>query len=349
MSDEADASTRAFSKVGGSAPGAEPAGSAARKHPALRIALLVLRIVVAAVAIRFALGKDPGAAFRALGDADPAWLALAGVAIVAVVALSGLRWHSYLHAIGLRVPVATSLQLTFIGGFFNAFLPSGVGGDAYKAMRVASRGSRSEAFASVLLDRFSGLVGLALVAMIAIAVDLEETPKKLLFVSEGVAVAIITATIVPRASREWVLRRAHVADRGPIGHALWRAVRAVADANRSLRIAIPGYAWGVATQAALLAVHVCVARALGIDLPVGILGAAAVVAQVAALIPLTVNGLGFRESAYTWALATAGVARDEGGAAFALGILALLLGVSALGGIVYLVARPTERVAMTPR
>jgi len=97
----------------------------------------------------------------------------------------------------------------------------------------------------------------------------------------------------------------------------------------------------------LLGVHLAVARALGIGLPIGILGAAAVVAQVAALVPLTVNGLGFRESAYTWALATAAVARDEGGAAFALGILSMLLGVSAIGGVLYLVTRPAERVRLT--
>lgn len=346
--DETGASARPFSKLGRSDLPVDPVVAPA-KHPALRIALIVLRFVIAGIAIRFALGKDPGAAFRSLGDADPGWLALAGAGMIAAVALSGFRWHSYLHAIGLRTSRATAVRLTFVGGFFNAILPSGVGGDAYKAMRVAARGSRSEAFASVLLDRFSGLVGLAVVAMAAIAFDLEETPKRLLFVSEAIAVAIITATIVPRASREWVLRRAHVADRGPIGHTLWRAVRAVADANRSLRIAVPGYAWGIATQAALLGVHVAVARALGIGLPIGILGAAAVVAQLAALVPLTVNGLGFRESAYTWALATAAVARDDGGAAFALGILAMLLSVSAIGGLVYLVTRPAERVHLTPR
>lgn len=350
MSDEADAATRAFSRLARSAPSPDPVPpSAPHRRRLLRVALLVLRIVVAAIAIRFALGKDPGSAFAALGDADPGWLALAGAGMIATVVLSGFRWHSYLHAIGLRTSIATALRLTFVGGFFNAFLPSGVGGDAYKAMRVAARGSRSEAFASVLLDRFSGLVGLAVVAMAAIAFDLEETPKQLLFVSEAIAVAIITATIVPRASREWILRRAHVADRGPVGHALWRAVRAVADANRSLRVAIRGYGWGIATQAVLLGVHLAVARALGIGLPIGILGAAAVVAQVAALVPLTVNGLGFRESAYTWALATAAVARDDGGAAFALGILSMLLGVSAIGGVLYLVTRPAERVHLTPR
>lgn len=339
MSDpEPEASARPLSKLGRTSLPTDPVAVPPRRHPGLRFLLLLARISVAALAFRFAIGKDPGTAFAALGDADVFWLSMAGLSMLATVAISGFRWHSYLRAIGLTTTTGTALRLTFIGGFFNAFLPSGVGGDAYKAVRVAARGSRSEAFASVLLDRFSGLVGLSIVAITAIILDLEVTPKKLLFVAEALAVAIVTATIVPRASREWILRRAHVADRGPIGHALWRAVRAVAEANRSLRVAIHGYSWGIATQAALLGVHVAVARALGIDLPIGILAAAAIVAQVAALIPLTVNGLGFRESAYTWALATAAVPKDQGGAAFALGILAMLLGVSAVGGLVYLVS-----------
>jgi glycosyltransferase 2 family protein len=333
-----DGETRAFGKLGSSS-GNNPdlEGPAQRSTPA-RIGLLIARIGIAAIATRFALGKDPGEALRTLTDARAGWVAAAFGAMLGMVGLSALRWRSYLHAIGhIDVSRVTALRLTIVGGFFNAFLPTGVGGDAYKAMRVAPKGRRSESFASVLLDRFSGLVGIAVVTAAAIALDLEETPKRLLFVSEAIAVAIITATVVPRASREWVLRRAHIQDRGPVGHALWRAVGAVAQANRSLRVAGVGYLWGIATQVMLLFVHVCIARALDIDLPLGILAAAAIVAQIAALVPLTINGLGFRESAYVWALGTAGI-DPHLGAAFALGILGQLLAVSALGGLVYLVS-----------
>lgn len=309
-----------------------------RRSPAVAVLLMLVRLIVAAVAIRFALGKDPAHTFDSLRDADLGWALLALLCMLLVLASSALRWRSYLHAVGhINVTRNIAMRLTAIGAFFNVFLPTGVGGDAYKAMRVAPRGHRSEAFASVVLDRFSGLVGLAVVAIIAIAADLEVTPPRLLFVSEAIAVAIITATVVPRASREWVLRRAHVQDRGRIGHSLWKAASAVAQANRSLRMAVKGYAWGIVTQAALLAVHLAVAKSLGIELPYGIIAAAAVVAQMAALIPLTVNGLGFREAAYVWALTSAGISHQTG-AAFALEILALMLTVSAFGGIVYLMS-----------
>lgn len=309
-----------------------------------RLAFLLLRIAVAAAAIRLAIGSDPSDAFEALTDAQTGWVGLALLAMIGVAVLSALRWRSYLHAIGrIDVSFVSALRLTMIGGFFNAFLPTGVGGDAYKAMKVAPRGERSESLASVLLDRFSGLVGLSVVGVVAIAIDMQATPRQLIFVSEAIAVAIITATVVPRASREWILRRAHITDRGRIGHAIWRAVNAVAAANRSLIVASKGYGWGILTQAMLLLVHVSLARALGLDLGVGVLAGAAVVAQVAALIPLTINGLGFRESAYVWALGTAEL-DQEIGAAFALGILGTLLVVSAIGGLVYLIS-PHRSVA----
>lgn len=327
-----------------------PDASVTRGPAWRRILLILIRVAVAAVALRFALGQDPGRAIHALSEASIGWVGIAAIAMVVVVITSALRWRSYVRAVGLGDPHApTVLRLTAIGWFFNAFLPTGIGGDAYKAMRLVPRGWRAQAAASVLLDRFSGLVGLAVVGLIAMTMDLDGVPRRLLLVAEAVAVAIVTATIVPRASREWILRRAHIRDRGEFGHALWRGAHAVATANRSLRVAARGYAWGVVSQAALLGMHLALARAIGISwVGVGVIAAAGVVAQVATLVPITINGLGLRESAYTWALVSADVPRDAA-AAFALAVLALLLAASVAGGVVYLVAGGRVRPdAITP-
>jgi hypothetical protein len=52
------------------------------------------------------------------------------------------------------------------------------------------------------------------------------------------------------------------------------------------------------------------------------------------MIPLSINGLGFREGAYIWALGRFGVDHDRA-LAFALLVLAALLLSSIVGGIIY--------------
>jgi hypothetical protein len=54
------------------------------------------------------------------------------------------------------------------------------------------------------------------------------------------------------------------------------------------------------------------------------------------MLPLSINGLGFREGAYIWALGRFGVDHDLA-LAFALLILAALLLTSLVGGLVYVI------------
>lgn len=320
----------------------DPTPLASRGVEARRIASWLLRLVIGVGLIVLVVRGRTDELVEVYRDARPGWLLAAVLAFLGVLAVSSARWDSYLRAtLTGSFPASRLLRLTFVGTFFNAFLPTGVGGDAYKAMQIVPRGGRARAAASVLLDRYSGLVGLAVVAFVALATDLDRVPKRLLLVSEAVAVAIIVTTLVPRASREWVLRRAHITERGRIGGALWTAVGAIATANRSLLVTSRGYLWGIASQVGVLVVHICVAEALGIAPGLGVLAAAAVIAQVVALLPVTVNGLGLREATYVWALTTAKV-EHEVAVAFAIAVLGVLIMGSLVGGIVFLTQPPMQ-------
>ncbi|MFP5224744.1 MAG: lysylphosphatidylglycerol synthase transmembrane domain-containing protein [Actinomycetota bacterium] len=306
----------------------------------LRIFWWLLRFAIGITIIWFVARGRTDELVEVYRSARPTWLIAAVLAFLGVLIVSAARWDSYLRATQTgSFPPMRILRLTFVGTFFNAFLPTGVGGDAYKTMRIVGRGERARAAASVLLDRYSGLVGLAVVGFIAMAADLDAMPKRLLLIAEAVSVAIIVTTVVPRASREWVLRRAHIPREGRLGGAMWRAVGAVATANRSLFVAGRGYLWGVASQAGILLVHVFIARGLGLDLGIGVLASAAVVAQLVALLPISINGLGLREATYVWALGLAGL-DPEPALAFAVGMLGVLVIGSLAGGLVFVFGGP---------
>src|ERR1051326_6968165 len=124
---------------------------------------LLIRVAVGAAVLAFLFVKaDLHQLWHTLKQARVEYLVFAAGAIFAGLLVSALRWKAYLDALEMPLPYATLYRLYFVGTFFNAFLPRGVGGDAYKAVRRGRDGdSMPPAFASVFLDRFAGIVGMA--------------------------------------------------------------------------------------------------------------------------------------------------------------------------------------------
>ncbi|MGA9161924.1 MAG: lysylphosphatidylglycerol synthase domain-containing protein, partial [Actinomycetota bacterium] len=79
-----------------------------------------------------------------------------------------------------------------------------------------------------------------------------------------------------------------------------------------------------------------------LSLPAAALPGIVLVTSLMTILPLTINGLGFREAATVWCLAAYGIGRDEA-LAFGLLVLAVTLASSVVGGIVYVVWPPAER------
>ena len=55
------------------------------------------------------------------------------------VTCGGLKWHILLRAQGDRRPFLACCGYTFVGVFFNNFLPANVGGDVMRGLRPGSR------------------------------------------------------------------------------------------------------------------------------------------------------------------------------------------------------------------
>ncbi len=81
------------------------------------------------------------------------------------------RWRILMEAQGLNFNYFTTLKWTFIGMFYNTFMPGLTGGDIIKAVYVTKKTSnKTSAVMTVFVDRVTGILGLALVGAIAITV-----------------------------------------------------------------------------------------------------------------------------------------------------------------------------------
>lgn len=99
------------------------------------------------------------------------WLVLAGAVPIglAAVTLTILRWHMLVRALGMQFPLSEALRAGFLGYLFN-LLPLGlVGGDSVKAVMLIQHQPRrkTEAVATVLVDRVIGLYALLVLSAIA--------------------------------------------------------------------------------------------------------------------------------------------------------------------------------------
>lgn len=127
-------------------------------------AILMLRYVV----IRS--GIDPIEVWVTM---DRRYLIIAFLSFGCGLVLAAYRWYLLLHHINVMLSLPVVVRLALIGQFFNLFVPGGVGGDLIKAVYLRKEaGERfAEAVLTVLLDRILGLLGLLILALIAVGIN----------------------------------------------------------------------------------------------------------------------------------------------------------------------------------
>lgn len=96
------------------------------------------------------------------------YLALALALFVLAVITNAIKWHILLRAQGIPVPLGAVTNYTFVGFFFNNFLPANIGGDVMRGFGLARYTEKSaEAAVSVIVDRIIGLLAFMFTAVVA--------------------------------------------------------------------------------------------------------------------------------------------------------------------------------------
>ncbi|HEU4700626.1 MAG TPA: lysylphosphatidylglycerol synthase transmembrane domain-containing protein [Gemmatimonadales bacterium] len=324
---------------------AEPPTATAAAGPGRRRLRLALKLAGSALLLAWVLrGTRLADVWAAIRAARAAPLVLAFLLQFVGVWISARRWRVLLRAQGVEAPVRFLAASFMVGSFFNNFLPSTIGGDAVRIYDSHRAGvSRTAAVAVILVDRLLGLLVLMLFALAGLLLSPRLTadlPALGLWVALGTtalagAVAVIFVPLPGLAP----LARALAARLPAAGARLVAKVRdafaAYRDAHRTLGVAL---AWSVALQANVVLFYVLVAQALGLPVAWANFLLIVSVALVVTLLPISINGIGLRENTFAVLLAPFGVASADA-LAFAWLAYLLLLGGSAIGGVVYAVRR----------
>lgn len=126
---------------------------------------LALKLLVTGLCVFYISGKvDLALTFQWLKKAN-SWYLLPALILFALSKwVSAIRLGIYFRNIELPISAADNLRLYWLGMFYNLFLPGAVSGDIYKVILLTRTYNRpyKKTTSAVILDRFSGLLGLGL-------------------------------------------------------------------------------------------------------------------------------------------------------------------------------------------
>jgi uncharacterized membrane protein YbhN (UPF0104 family) len=289
--------------------------------PLRRWLLLAARILVSVALLAILFRRmDTGALWSGAKHASAPWLLVALALYFGSVLASTWRWRLLLDAQGVHVPRTTLLSSYLVANFFNNFLPSNIGGDVVRISDTAGR-ARSKTLATtvVLVDRGLGLLGLVLIAALGATVvgrlqGHEPSPiwPSWLWASLLVAAAVAAPAVMAPAGFGRLLRPLSVLHPTWVGERIEKLTSALAR-FRDRPGALAGcFVGAVLVQAILIAYHLAVVHALHV--PVGVWDLAVIVpiSFVVQMVPVSLNGLGVREAAFSFYFTRLGLPIQSG-------------------------------------
>ena len=132
-----------------------------------------------------------------LGRVSPVFVLFAWVYYALCQLLSSYRWQLLLKAKQVHVPLRKLFSFYMIGMFANSFLPGSVGGDVVKSYHLFRRTKDLKiAAVSVFLERFTGLVGLTFISVVALIIGYGQLNSPVVMWSVTIAVATLAVSVL---------------------------------------------------------------------------------------------------------------------------------------------------------
>ncbi|MFB3892206.1 MAG: lysylphosphatidylglycerol synthase transmembrane domain-containing protein [Phycisphaerae bacterium] len=250
--------------------------------------------------------ERPGMA-GALKNLDWGLLAAAIGGLLAALLIMAVRYWFLLRIQDVRIRLWESVRLTYLGAFFNYFMPGSVGGDLVKAYYVAKHTERKAAvWVTTFVDRLLGVTELVLLGGVMIVValaqgaSLQERSMKwsvfILLVAIAAIVLAMTFVLSSRFRRLFHLQKIY--QRMSFAHHL----AAAGDAARLYRQRIGAMvkAIGITVGAQVISIASVMLIGLSLHMAVPVVKYFIYIPMIWMLgaIPLTPGGVGWIESLY---------------------------------------------------
>ena len=272
---------------------------------------------------------------------------------VVLIWASCLKWQLFVRANGHEVSLLTLMNLYTVGYFFNTFTPSYVGGDVARSFHLGRfLNSQRDAFVATFLERFTGLLAMALLGVTFVVFGTEATAGvEYAVLLVGAGALVLAAICFSKKVGEWAfafslscMRRFSMdklADK--IEPVFSKLNIAMAEARTNPRLFVHAMLLSLFFHILTVVNTYVAARAIGWEDP-SFSGLFVVVPLVllVSMVPLTPSGLGIQEGAFLFFLERIGATRAQG---LMVGVVlrAKVTLVAMIGGLLWLRIRRKEK------
>ncbi len=314
-----------------------------------RLLFAAIKVLLAASILGYLVVRiQESSGFSRLASEPKVWPSLLAAQAIVLLAfsMSFVRWYLLVRGLDLQFHLRDAFRLGSLGFMLNQVSPGSVGGDLLKAVFIAreQHGKRTEAVATVLIDRVVGLYAMLLVASLGLASAEGQLNHDLV---RRLQTVVWSAAAIGTFGFAWVMsplatgkRVRTIADRIPVvGHTLTRLIDAAGIYHSRRRYVYASLALAVVTHCLLILAFWCINRGLPVHFTTFYQNASIVPPSlVAGAIPLTPGGLGTMEAAIEFFYSTLGASRGDG-TIVALAYRAMTYMVAVVGACYYFSAR----------
>ncbi len=127
----------------------------------------ILKVCVSIALISFILLKiDRASVLKSFETFNPIYIGVIVLLIVGNYVFSSIRWKQLLiYENTDSVSTKYLIGLYFMGSFFNNFMPTSIGGDVFKVLKLGKKiKSNANAFSATFMERFTGVISLVFLA-----------------------------------------------------------------------------------------------------------------------------------------------------------------------------------------
>jgi len=278
-----------------------------------------------------------------LAHLNPLWFGLAVAVFLGGQSLCAWKWSILARSAGFRMPLRF-YWTNYLGAMFpSLFLPTSVGGDVFRMVALAQsdpRHDRAGAMVSVLADRGTGVLAMACIASLAAAAGgaagLPLAMSQTIYTLFGGLCLLFALPFAARALPIWK-RLVTQARENPNSSKLQAAAAQVLVCWEHPGALLLSVALSFVFQALMGGIYLLLGRAIGLPAPPQFYFIAAPIASLAALSPVTINGLGERMAALVVLFAAVGMEHSQA-VVFGLEWTALAMLSALFGGAVLLLS-----------
>lgn len=273
-----------------------------------------------------------------LKKADRGMMAIAVGIFLLTVVIMAQRLTLIFAVKGIPISLSEACQLTFVGYFFNNFLPTSVGGDIVKAL-CASRITKNtvKSVTAVLMDRIFGLFTFILIPSLTLVFFMKSIGNRM------VPVMVYTLLVLSCAAFFLIFSRGAARklrflevflERFNLGKKLRALYEGLHDFKNHKQVVFFAMLLSVVGQCASILVLYLMGLSLGLGTAPIYFFLLVPVVHLVSMLP-SLNGLGIREGAYIYFLTP--YTGKEYAAALGILWLGLLILLSVIGGVIYLI------------